>query len=66
MILVKRSVLTTWAMTLGAASAYGFHSVAPNFDMDQEIVLAGAVLTEFRFVNPHVYLFLQVPGDQGG
>jgi hypothetical protein len=24
-----------------------------------------AVLTEFKFVNPHVYLYLKVPGEQG-
>jgi len=33
--------------------------------MDQEIVLADAVLTEFRFVNPHVYVFVEVTGEQG-
>jgi hypothetical protein len=46
-------------------SLYGHHAVVPNFDLDQEIVLTDATLTEFKFVNPHVYLYVEVPGEQG-
>ena len=52
-------------LMLAAPSIYGHHAVAPNFDLDQEIVLTGAVLTEFRFVNPHVYLYVEISGELG-
>ncbi len=52
-------------LVMAAPSLYGHHAIVPNFDLDQEIVLGDAVLTEFKFVNPHVYLYLEVPGEQG-
>ena len=33
--------------------------------MSQHIVLENAVLTDFRFVNPHVYIYVDVPGGDG-
>lgn len=47
------------------ALLHAHHAVAPNFDLTQEVLLTNAVLTEFRFVNPHVYLYLNVSSDQG-
>ncbi|MFP6829169.1 MAG: DUF6152 family protein [Gammaproteobacteria bacterium] len=52
-------------LVMAAPSLYGHHSVGPNFDLAQEIVLMGAVITEFKFVNPHVYLYVEVPGEKG-
>jgi hypothetical protein len=43
---------------------YAHHAVAPNFDLSKEIVLSEAVLTSFKFVNPHVYLYVDVPNEQ--
>jgi len=58
-------MLSVMPLVLAAPSLYGHHSIPPNFDLDTEIALRDAVLTEFKFVNPHVYLYLKVPGEQG-
>jgi len=50
---------------LTSATAHAHHAVAGNFDLSQHIVLEDAILTEFRFVNPHVYIYIDVPGDDG-
>ena len=52
-------------LVMVAPSLHGHHSVGPNFDLAEELVLMDAVLTEFKFVNPHVYLYVQVPGEEG-
>ena len=62
---IRPNPLSAMLFTLAVSSTYGHHSVPPNFDLDREIVLADAVLTEFKFVNPHVYLYLEVPSEQG-
>ncbi len=62
---VRPISLSAVLMTMAASSSYAHHSIAPNFDLDREIVLADAVVTEFRFVNPHVYLSLEVPDERG-
>ena len=65
MKLFGSSLLAAMSLVVAAPIASGHHSIGPNFDLDQDIVLADAVLTEFRFVNPHVYLYVEVPGEQG-
>ena len=52
---------------LGAATpnASAHHAINGNFDLDRDVFLAEAVLTEFKFVNPHVYLYLDVTDEQG-
>ncbi len=52
-------------LIVAAPGAYGHHSVGPNFDLEREIVLADAVVTEFKFVSPHVYIYMDVPDAQG-
>ena len=61
---MNRLIIASLAVVV-ATFAHGHHSIGPNFDLDRDIVLADAVLTEFRFVNPHVYLYVDVPGEQG-
>ena len=46
-------------------SAFAHHAINGNFDVDRDVFLADAVLTEFRFVNPHVYVYLDVSDDEG-
>ncbi len=53
------------AIVFSLTVAHAHHAVAGNFDMSQDIVLENAVLTELRFVNPHVYIYVDVPGDDG-
>ena len=52
-------------LTTAAPTLYGHHSIAPNFDLDQEIVLTDAIVTEFKFVSPHVYIYMDVPDALG-
>ena len=46
-----------------AAPALAHHSAAA-FNTQQEVKITGTV-TEYRFANPHVYLTVQVKGDDG-
>ena len=47
-----------------AASAYGHHSVSWHFDPDVEITIEG-VIKDFKLVNPHSRLLLDVADEQG-
>ena len=53
------------AMAVFMSAALAHHAISGNFDLEQRVSLDDAVLTEFRFVNPHVYLYLEVPGENG-
>ena len=55
------------AVILAAAGpvASAHHAINGNFDLGRDVFLAEAVLTEFKFVNPHVYLYLEVTDDRG-
>ena len=58
-----RIALTVLAAVLITAplSAHHSHSM---FDHDQEMTLTGTV-TKFSFLNPHVFLFIDVEQDDG-
>lgn len=47
-----------------AAPASAHHGTAPNYKMDETILLKGTV-TEFRWRNPHSALFLDVKDETG-
>ena len=51
------------AMLLGTVAAQAHHSFA-MFDHDHQIKISGTV-THFQWTNPHVYIDLDVPSDQG-
>ena len=40
------------------------HSDKPHFLLDQSVIHEG-VVTEFRFVNPHAYVYFDVAGEDG-
>lgn len=48
------------------SDARAHHAIAGNFDLSTHIVIEDATLTDFRFLNPHVYLYLDVPDADGG
>ncbi len=52
------------AVLLAAASALAHHSNSA-FDGDKVIVLKGTV-TEWKWTNPHVWIFLSVDDGKGG
>jgi hypothetical protein len=47
-----------------AVSAYAHHNPAAHYIVDQTITVAG-VVTEFRLVNPHARIYLEVTDDNG-
>lgn len=51
------------AALMGAAGVHAHHSHA-MYDDTKDVTVKGTVKA-FRFVNPHVYLFLNVPKEDG-
>jgi len=56
-------LLATGALALIAGPALAHHSFA-MFDRDNQVDLEG-VVQEFRFVNPHTFIYLAVKQDDG-
>ncbi len=48
----------------GISAVHAHHSAAPHFDRNKPIEIEG-VVTRFRFVNPHAYLYLDVTDENG-
>jgi hypothetical protein len=57
-----RIALGLWALATTAASAH--HSVAGQFDNSKRLQLAGTI-SRVDWINPHVYLQLDVKDEQG-
>lgn len=49
---------------LGTTASHAHHSSAPHYDRSKPIEISG-VVTRFRFVNPHAYLYLDVTDKNG-
>jgi Family of unknown function (DUF6152) len=56
-------LVATGALALSAGQTLGHHSFA-MFDRNNQIDLEG-VVQEFRFVNPHSFIYLTVKQDDG-
>ena len=63
-----KSMLWTGAIVLAlsgaAAPALAHHSLQSEYDINQSITLKGTV-TKVDWVNPHVYVYLEVKDDKG-
>jgi len=59
---IVQIVVTT--LLLGGGSAMAHHSFSPVYDGDRTVTVSG-VVTEFRFVNPHAHMALDVTDDAG-
>lgn len=46
------------------STGYAHHSSAPHFDNTKEVSIEG-IITEWAFVNPHAYLYLDVTDESG-
>jgi hypothetical protein len=60
---VARILLVT-ALALAAGTAARAHHSHAMFDMTREVSVSGTV-TSFSYRNPHVFLYLDVKGDDG-
>lgn len=49
---------------LAPAAGYGHHNAASHYLLDQTISVKG-VVTEFRLINPHARVYLEVETDDG-
>jgi len=59
------TVLSISTMLLfGMTSSYAHHSSSPHFDASKTLAITG-VVTNFRFVNPHAWVYLDVVGADG-
>ena len=60
----KNVVVALICVLAVSLQAQAHHSSSPHFDPNKPIVLEG-VVTEFKFVNPHAYLYLDVTNADG-
>ena len=61
---IKRGLIRLAAFTILASPAAAHHASAPHFDRSKPITIEG-VVTQFRLVNPHAYLYLDVTDADG-
>ena len=59
---VKRAICAT--LILGSAAASAHHAFAPVYDGNKTVTVAG-VVTEFRLINPHAHMSLEVRDEAG-
>lgn len=57
-------VLAVVAVLATASALSAHHSVAGQFDTSKQVTLKG-VISKVDWVNPHIYLHLNVKGDDG-
>ena len=57
-------VLAVAAVFAAASVLSAHHSVAGQFDLSKQVTLKGSI-SKVDWVNPHIYLHLDVKGDDG-
>jgi hypothetical protein len=57
-------LLAAFAMLVLASATYAHHSVAGQFDSSKPVTLKG-VISKVEWINPHIYLFLDVKDESG-
>lgn len=61
---VTRALFVAAGLTMTAAPAVAHHSLYAVFDEEQTVTLKG-VVSKVEWVNPHVYLYIDVPDAAG-
>lgn len=51
-------------LLLGVSPAFGHHSVAGQFDVNNVVTLTGTI-SMVEWINPHIYIHLDVEDEQG-
>ena len=59
-----KSCLTTVALLLVSASVFAHHGTFVSYDSDHPVTMK-AVVTEFRYTNPHIQLYFDVKDEKG-
>ena len=59
---VAQLVVCVWLIS--AVAAFGHHGFSSEFDAARPISITG-VLTKVDWVNPHIYVYLSVKGEDG-
>ena len=64
---MKRRILLAFGIGVGvcAVAAHAHHSIAAVYDDSRRVTIQG-VVTQFRFVNPHPSVVMEVKEDNGG
>lgn len=65
---MKRTILillVAVAASMIGTRAYGHHSFAATYFVDQEVTVEGT-LTQFMYRNPHSFVKVEVPDPKGG
>ena len=57
-------LVASLAMFVAASALHAHHSVAGQFDSNKPLTLKG-VVSKVEWINPHIYLFLDVKDDSG-
>jgi Family of unknown function (DUF6152) len=61
-----RGRISTFALVLGltvpAAQIYAHHAIAAEFDLNKKVTLQGRV-TKIEWMNPHVYVYVDVDAN---
>jgi hypothetical protein len=52
------------ALAIAGPSVHAHHSIAAIYDTSRQVAIEG-VVTEFRFINPHPFLIVDVRDDTG-
>jgi hypothetical protein len=60
----KKSIVALVCVLGVSLHAHAHHSSSPHFDPSKTIIVEG-VVTEFKFVNPHAYLYIDVTNSDG-
>jgi hypothetical protein len=58
------AVLVLTVLLTIASTSYAHHSVSGQFDTSKALTLSG-VISKVEWINPHIYLFLDVKDDKG-
>ena len=61
---VVRSVLIAAAFLLMSVSVFAHHGTFVSYDSDHPVTMK-AVVTEFRYTNPHIQLYFDVKDEKG-
>ena len=61
----RMTAVLMFVVVLFGARVLAHHSLASEFDEGKPLTLQG-VITDVEWVNPHVFIYLDVKGDTGG